>query len=108
MVGRRADDVLDAASAAREAERGAQRRQPGVHVALLRLEDAQRGQAVGVLGDRVSLLRHVDGACRQRQRLVELAEQHAPGRQGGENAGLQGGRRLSVEQRHRLLGGLNG
>ena len=107
LVGRRPNDVLKASCLQRQPKRGGQSRQPGIELPPLSLDHPQRRQALGVLGSPTHLLSYLNSAYRQRQRRVELAEQHPPGGQGGKNAGLQDGRRLSIEQRHRLLAGLD-
>ena len=107
MVGRGADQVLDAAAAVRELEGGLQRRQPGLQIAPLRQDDAERRQAMGAFGDGAHLLRHRDGPLGQRHRLAGLAQQQPPGGERGQDPGLEGGRRVRFEKPERLLARVN-
>jgi len=67
MVDRGADEVFDVARAMSQRERPAQHGQAGLHVSALSLQDAKRGQAMGVLGGRPGLPRYLDRPLRQRQ-----------------------------------------
>ena len=90
-----------------EGEGPAQCRHPSIKLAPLCPDDPERGQAVGLLRDRIGLLRLGNRLLGERQRLAVLPQQHPAGGERGQDPGPQGGWMAVREQRRRLFGGVH-